>query len=62
MKPLLPLGALAAGFGLASAALAQTAPAAPAKAAAPAEEAALPTVRVKAAREPQGKDAYQATE
>jgi catecholate siderophore receptor len=67
---LLPLGALAAGFGLASAAMAQTsvAPAAKPVAAKPAatkpaaEEAALPTVRVKAATEPQGKDAYQATE
>lgn len=60
---LLPLGALAAGFGLASAALAQT-PAAPATAAsAPkADEAALPTVRVKATVEKQGKDDYQATE
>jgi catecholate siderophore receptor len=60
---LLPLGALAAGFGLASAALAQ-APAAPATAAsAPkTEEAALPTVRVKATVEKQGKDDYQATE
>lgn len=58
LKPLLPLGALAAGFGLASAAMAQTA--APAKPAA--EEAALPTVRIKGAAEPQGKDAYQATE
>jgi len=67
---LLPLGALAAGFGLASAAMAQTSvapatkPAAtkPAAAKPAAEEAALPTVRVKAATEPQGKDAYQATE
>ena len=56
---LLPLGALAAGFGLASAAMAQTAPA-PKPAAA--EEAALPTVRVKASAEKQGKDDYQATE
>jgi len=63
LLPILPLGALAAGFGLASAALAQTAPAAPAAAAsAPKEEAALPTVRVKAKVEQQGKDAYQATE
>ena len=55
LMPILPLGALAAGFGLASsAALAQTAP--------KAEEAALPTVRVKAAAEKQGKDDYQATE
>jgi catecholate siderophore receptor len=60
---LLPLGALAAGFGLASAAMAQTAPAAPAAAAsAPNDELALPTVRVKARVEQQGKDAYQATE
>ncbi len=51
---LLPLGALAAGFGLASAALAQTAPAK--------EETVLPTVRFKASAEPQGKDSYQATE
>ncbi len=59
---LLPLGALAAGFGLASAALAQTAPAPAAPAKPAAEEAALPTVRVKAAAEKQGKDDYQATE
>jgi catecholate siderophore receptor len=62
---LLPLGALAAGFGLASAAMAQTSVAPVAKPAATkpaADEAALPTVRVKAAAEPQGKDAYQATE
>lgn len=52
---LLPLGALAAGFGLASAALAQTAP--PAK-----DDNVLPTVRARASAEPQGKDAYQATE
>ncbi|MDR7299641.1 catecholate siderophore receptor [Pelomonas aquatica] len=62
---MLPLGALAAGFGLASAAMAQTsvAPAPKPAAAKPAaEETALPTVRIKAAAEPQGKDAYQATE
>ena len=53
---LLPLGALAAGFGLASAALAQTTPA-PTK-----EETVMPTVRARASAEPQGKDAYQATE
>jgi len=58
---LLPLGALAAGFGLASSAALAQAPAAPASAP-KAEETALPTVRVKAAKEPQGKDAYQATE
>jgi catecholate siderophore receptor len=51
---LLPLGALAAGFGLASAALAQTAPTK--------EDNVLPVVRAKASAEPQGKDAYQATE
>jgi len=51
---LLPLGALAAGFGLASAALAQTTP--------PKEETVLPTVRIKASAEKQGKDDYQATE
>jgi len=52
--PMLPLGALAAGFGLASAALAQTAPAK--------EETVMPTVRIKASTEKQGKDDYQATE
>ncbi|HEV6965162.1 TonB-dependent siderophore receptor [Roseateles sp.] len=52
---LLPLGALAAGFGLASAALAQTT--APEKA-----DNVLPTVRARASAEPQGKDGYQATE
>ncbi len=51
---LLPLGALAAGFGLASAALAQTTP--------PKEDNVLPTVRAKASAEKQGKDDYQATE
>ncbi|MFG6467279.1 TonB-dependent receptor [Roseateles sp. BYS87W] len=51
---LLPLGALAAGFGLASAALAQTSPTK--------EDTVMPTVRFKASAEPQGKDAYQATE
>ena len=58
------LGAMAAGFGLASAAIAQTAPVAPGTAAsAPnTEGAVLPTVRIRASTEPQGKDAYQATE
>ncbi len=55
-RAVLPLGALAAGFGLASAALAQTAPA-PAK-----DDNVLPTVRVRASAEPQGKDSVQATE
>ncbi|HEY1092667.1 MAG TPA: TonB-dependent receptor [Burkholderiaceae bacterium] len=50
---LLPLGALAAGFGLASAALAQE----QAKA-----ESTLPVVRVKATAEKRGKDDYQATD
>ncbi|MFN3809769.1 MAG: TonB-dependent receptor [Roseateles asaccharophilus] len=54
---LLPLGALAAGFGLASAALAQTAPVEPAK-----TENALPVVRAKASTERAGKEDYQATE
>ncbi|MBT9493835.1 MAG: TonB-dependent siderophore receptor [Paucibacter sp.] len=52
---LLPLGALAAGFGLASVAHAQaTAPAA--------VEDALPIVRTKASAEKAGKDDYQATD
>ena len=54
LLPMLPLGALAAGFGLSSAALAQTAPAQP--------ENVLPVVRARASAEPQGKDGYQATE
>ncbi|WP_349741280.1 TonB-dependent receptor [Roseateles cavernae] len=54
---LLPLGALAAGFGLASAAIAQTAPVDPVK-----TESALPVVRAKASAERAGKDDYQATE
>jgi catecholate siderophore receptor len=60
LLPVVPLGALAAGFGLATAALAQ--PAAPAQKAPAKEESVLPTVRAKASVEPQGKDAYQATE
>lgn len=65
---LLPLGALAAGFGLASASLAQVAPpaaAASAPAAKPvtaAAETTLPVVRAKASAEKQGKDDYQASE
>ena len=55
---LLPLGALAAGFGLASAALAQTAPAPEAAK----TENALPVVRAKASAERAGKDDYQAVE
>ncbi|MFN4116161.1 MAG: TonB-dependent receptor, partial [Inhella sp.] len=51
---LLPLGALAAGFGLSAAALAQTPPTA-----APKE---LPTIKAKALKEETGKDSLQATE
>lgn len=51
---LLPLGALAAGFGLAAPAWAQTTPPV-------AEAAVLPVVRAKTAEEPSGKDAVQAT-
>jgi len=51
-KLLLPLGALAAGFGMASTAFAQTAE--------PPRE--LPTIKAKATKEPQGKDSLQATE
>lgn len=67
---LLPLGALAAGFGLAmSPVMAQTtAPAAPAAASAPASAASeapgvttLPQIKVKAAAEPTAKESYQAT-
>ncbi|MDM4767048.1 TonB-dependent siderophore receptor [Pelomonas sp. SE-A7] len=60
---LLPLGALAAGFGIAGAALAQsttppaTPPATPASA-----ETTLPVVRAKATAEKTGKEDYQATE
>jgi catecholate siderophore receptor len=54
LNPLLPLGALAAGFGLASSALAQTTPSK--------DETVLPTVRIRASAEPQGKDSVQATE
>ncbi|EHR69370.1 TonB-dependent siderophore receptor [Burkholderiales bacterium JOSHI_001] len=58
MKPLspLPLGALAAGFGLAGNAFAQTA--APA---APTEETVMPVVRAKARSEPTDKQTLQAT-
>jgi len=48
---MLPLGALAAGFGFASLALAQT----------PSDDA-LPVVRAKARAEPTSKDSYQATQ
>jgi catecholate siderophore receptor len=72
--PLLPLGALAAGFGLAGLAAAQTAPAAPqpaAAASAPASDAAsapddkasgtvMPTVKAKASAVRQGKESVQA--
>lgn len=69
VSALLPLGALAAGFGLAlPQAMAQTAaaqaPASPASAAQPAGAASatvLPQVKVKAVAEEQGKDSYQAT-
>jgi len=49
---LLPLGALAAGFGAASLAVAQTAPA---------PETVLPVVKLKATAEPTSKDSVQAT-
>jgi catecholate siderophore receptor len=52
---LLPLGALAAGFGLAPLAMAQTAPAAPPT------ETVLPVIRAKVTAEPTGKDGVQAT-
>ena len=57
-KPLLPLGALAAGFGVATLAAAQATPPA---AAASAPEAGLPAVHVRARAEPQGKDSVRAT-
>ncbi|MFY9511245.1 MAG: TonB-dependent siderophore receptor [Rubrivivax sp.] len=58
MSPkLTSLGALAAGFGLASAALAQTTPTTPV----PEATGTLPTLRVKAQAEPSGKDSVQAT-
>jgi len=62
--PLLPLGALAAGFGLSTHALAQTAQPTAAAASAPqvSSESVLPVVRVKASAERQGKDDYQATD
>ncbi|MBY0234018.1 MAG: TonB-dependent siderophore receptor [Burkholderiaceae bacterium] len=53
---LLPLGALAAGFGLATAALAQTAPVTEPV------ESSLPIVRGKASAERDGKASYQAVE
>src|SRR5687768_3884740 len=58
LKPLLPLGALAAGFGVATLAAAQAAPSA---ASASAPEAGLPAVHVRAKSEPQGKDSVRAT-
>ncbi len=63
-SPLLPLGAIAAGFGLAlNPAMAQTAapPAAPASAAAASDIATLPQIKVKAAVEPTGKESLRAT-
>jgi catecholate siderophore receptor len=67
---LLPLGALAAGFGLACcpahaqtpAAAAPVAPAAAASAPPSSAEATLPQIKVKAQAEAAGKDAYRATE
>ena len=56
---LLPLGALAAGFGLATAALAQDTSATPAPVS---TENALPIVRAKASAERAGRDDYQAIE
>jgi catecholate siderophore receptor len=64
---LLPLGALAAGFGLAAPALAQQAPSPASAASAPTQAASepgtttLPQIKVKATAEPSGKDGYQAT-
>ncbi len=52
-RSLLPLGALATGFGLASATFAQTA--------APLEPAVLPVVRARTVQEPSGKEGVQAT-
>lgn len=57
--PLLPLGALAAGFSIAGAAAAQTAPAEPP--AADAKEAVMPAVRAKANAERTGKDTLRTT-
>jgi catecholate siderophore receptor len=57
--PLLPLGALAAGFGMATLAMAQTAAPAP-SAAASAPEGDLPAVLVRGRAEPQGKDGVRA--
>ena len=56
-----PLGALAAGFGLTSVVQAQTV-ASPAAAASAPAETALPVVRARASAEKAGKDDYQATE
>ncbi|WP_374657908.1 TonB-dependent receptor [Inhella sp.] len=53
---LLPLGALAAGFGLSLSAFAQ------APAPTPSADRALPTVKAKATKEEEGKDGVQATE
>ena len=63
-SPLLPLGAIAAGFGLFTAPIhAQTqAPAAPVSAASAPSEATLPAIKVKAAAESTDKEAYQATQ
>ena len=61
---LLPLGAIAAGFGLAlNPAMAQTVAPAPAAASAPgaSHEATLPQIKVKAAVEPTGKESLRAT-
>lgn len=55
-RALLPLGALAAGFSIAGAAVAQQAEAPAAK-----DEAVLPAVRAKAAAEPTGKNTLRAT-
>lgn len=54
---ILPLGALAAGFGLSGLALAQTAPPSPTPE--PVKETVMPVVRAKAAAEPAGKDSVR---
>ncbi|MBK7062875.1 MAG: TonB-dependent siderophore receptor [Rubrivivax sp.] len=59
--PLIPLGALAAGFGLINLAAAQTSPPAPATTDPPRAETVMPVIKASGSADRQGKDGVQAT-